>query len=69
MESGYRLKSDFYRAPSETVEEERSLLQKYSRLINGLEYLIRYVDESGNDLTTPIIRTTEKGMEETAMRK
>lgn len=69
VESGYRLKSDFYRAPSETVEERTVVVAKYSRLINGLEYLIRYVDESGNDLTAPIIRTTEKGMEETAYAK
>lgn len=69
VDSGYRLKSDFYRAPAEKVEERTVVVAKYSRLINGLEYLIRYVDERGNDLTTPIIRTTEKGMEETAYAK
>lgn len=69
VENGYRLKSDFYHAPSETVEERTVVVAKYSRLINGLEFSIRYVDERGNDLTTPIIRTTEKGMEETAYAK
>ena len=69
VENGYRIKSDFYKKPANKVEERTVVVAKYSVLVNEVEYVIRYVDENGNDLTAPIIRTTEKGQLETAYAK
>lgn len=51
------------------VEGREEMVAKYLRLVNGVEYTVKYVDENGVDVASPIISTANRGDTVTARAK
>jgi hypothetical protein len=51
------------------VEGKEEMVAKYLRLVDGVEYTVKYVDENGVDVASPIIATANKGDTVTARAK
>ena len=56
-------------AVNSTVEEKQVYVAKYTKLVNAVEFTVRYVDANGVDLETPMIYTTDLGTEEVVRAK
>lgn len=51
------------------VQERQVYVAKYTKLVNAVEFTVKYVDNYGNELATPRIYTTELGNKETVFYK
>ena len=45
------------------VTEKTTYVAKYRRIANGIEYTVRYMDDEGNDVSSPIVGITNAGTE------
>lgn len=64
----YVMSTDWYNA--ESVTENMDMIVKYDALVNGVEYMVRYVDaQSGEDVSTPVIAQGNMGDTYTYYRK
>lgn len=71
INSGYRNNkwSETLPAVGSTVEEKQVFVAKYTKLVNAVEFTVRYVDSVGADLETPTIYTTDLNTEEVVRAK
>lgn len=51
------------------VQERQVYVAKYTKLVNAVEFTVKYVDNFGNQLATPRIYTTELGSTQTVFYK
>lgn len=56
-------------AVNSPVEEKEIYVAKYTKIVNGVEFTVRYVDQNGVELDTPTIYTTDLGIEEVVRAK
>lgn len=71
INEGYRNNawSDELPTVGSTVEEKQVYVAKYTKLVNGVEFTVKYVDTNGVEIATPTIYTTDLGTEEVVRAK
>lgn len=71
INEGYRNNtwSDDLPAVGSEVTEKQVYVAKYTKLVNGVEFTVKYVDTNGVEVATPTIYTTDLGTEEVVRAK
>lgn len=71
INDGYRnnMWSDELPVVGSEVTEKQVYVAKYTKLVNGVEFTVKYVDTNGVEIATPTIYTTDLGTEEVVRAK
>lgn len=71
INEGYRnnMWSDELPVVGSKVTEKQVYVAKYTKLVNGVEFTVKYVDTNGVEIATPTIYTTDLGTEEVVRAK
>ena len=71
INEGYRnnMWSDELPTVGSQVTEKQVYVAKYTKLVNGVEFTVKYVDTNGVEIATPTIYTTDLGAEEVVRAK
>lgn len=71
INEGYRnnMWSDELPTVGSQVTEKQVYVAKYTKLVNGVEFTVKYVDTNGVEIATPTIYTTDLGTEEVVRAK
>lgn len=71
INEGYRnnMWSDELPTVGSLVTEKQVYVAKYTKLVNGVEFTVKYVDTNGVEIATPTIYTTDLGTEEVVRAK
>lgn len=71
INEGYRnnMWSDELPTVGSRVTEKQVYVAKYTKLVNGVEFTVKYVDTNGVEIATPTIYTTDLGIEEVVRAK
>ena len=71
VEEGYRNNKWSQELPAvgSKVEEKQVYVAKYTKLVNAVEFTVKYVDTNGVEIATPTIYTTDLNTEEVVRAK